>query len=299
MKPNEAAAHLSEGARGDLTAPELERVMRWLSAQGDLQHGGNCLVCKGYYKHEPDCVKVLAARVIAALSQPPGSPAATPADDICWCRKNPCVCLKHDSECEAELTSHGHTPCRCAERAAASPRVPAAATPAPPDDLGLSIDMLDADRLRLWADRISEYGRDITQWGSPAFVVEQLRRIATGIEQAVRDIGVLRAVPAAERPASSDYQALYHELLFAVGNKYPNESRHETALRYIRRAEEGSNEAKSSAPRPPLGRCDENMYGCSPCPKCSSQYRWATQQKTIQCDDCGFVEDRSAAKERE
>ena len=30
---------------------------------------------------------------------------------------------------------------------------------------------------------------------------------------------------------------LYNELLFAVGNKYPQESRHQTALRYIRQAE--------------------------------------------------------------
>jgi hypothetical protein len=29
----------------------------------------------------------------------------------------------------------------------------------------------------------------------------------------------------------------YNELLFAVGNKYPGETRHETALRYIRQAE--------------------------------------------------------------
>ena len=29
----------------------------------------------------------------------------------------------------------------------------------------------------------------------------------------------------------------YNELLYSVGNKYPNESRHETALRYIRNAE--------------------------------------------------------------
>lgn len=35
-------------------------------------------------------------------------------------------------------------------------------------------------------------------------------------------------------------QALYHELLFAVGNKCPNESRHETALRYIHEAEQRS-----------------------------------------------------------
>lgn len=25
--------------------------------------------------------------------------------DICWCRKNPCECLKHDKDCETELTS--------------------------------------------------------------------------------------------------------------------------------------------------------------------------------------------------
>lgn len=32
--------------------------------------------------------------------------------------------------------------------------------------------------------------------------------------------------------------AKYDELIYAVGNVYPNETRHETALRYIRRAEE-------------------------------------------------------------
>jgi hypothetical protein len=30
----------------------------------------------------------------------------------------------------------------------------------------------------------------------------------------------------------------YYELLYAVGKKYPNESRHETALRYIKEREE-------------------------------------------------------------
>lgn len=32
----------------------------------------------------------------------------------------------------------------------------------------------------------------------------------------------------------------YNELIMAVGNKFPGESRHETALRYIRRMEEPS-----------------------------------------------------------
>lgn len=34
----------------------------------------------------------------------------------------------------------------------------------------------------------------------------------------------------------------YNELLYAVGNKYPNESRHQTALRYIKQAETSSGE---------------------------------------------------------
>ena len=33
------------------------------------------------------------------------------------------------------------------------------------------------------------------------------------------------------------FERAYHELIYAVGNKYPGETRHETALRYIREAE--------------------------------------------------------------
>ncbi len=34
-----------------------------------------------------------------------------------------------------------------------------------------------------------------------------------------------------------EYKAKYEELIYAVGNKYENETRHETALRYIKQAE--------------------------------------------------------------
>lgn len=37
-----------------------------------------------------------------------------------------------------------------------------------------------------------------------------------------------------------DYQAMYHELVYAVASKFPDETRHQTALRYIREAESGS-----------------------------------------------------------
>lgn len=37
-----------------------------------------------------------------------------------------------------------------------------------------------------------------------------------------------------------DLRAKYDELIMAVGNKYPNETRHQTALRYIQQAERGT-----------------------------------------------------------
>lgn len=43
--------------------------------------------------------------------------------------------------------------------------------------------------------------------------------------------------PESEQPAD-DYKFLYMELLLAVGKKWPGETRHQTALRYIQRAEQ-------------------------------------------------------------
>ena len=37
---------------------------------------------------------------------------------------------------------------------------------------------------------------------------------------------------------NEDIKNKYYELLFSVGNKYKGETRHETALKYIKRAEE-------------------------------------------------------------
>jgi len=41
-------------------------------------------------------------------------------------------------------------------------------------------------------------------------------------------------------------EAKYHELLFAVETKHPEESRHQTALRYIKNAERTDGEPKES-----------------------------------------------------
>lgn len=55
---------------------------------------------------------------------------------------------------------------------------------------------------------------------------------------------------AAQQAEIARLQSQYHELIMAVGMKWPGESRHETALKYIRRAEQpvaGEGTAKQSA----------------------------------------------------
>ena len=59
----------------------------------------------------------------------------------------------------------------------------------------------------------------------------------------------------AQAQVSDPFADKYHELLLAVAKKFPGESRHETALRYIREREAASNsgsdkDARLSAPLP-------------------------------------------------
>lgn len=61
------------------------------------------------------------------------------------------------------------------------------------DNLGLSIDMLDVDRLRDWARLLLVHGADISHWGSLPHVVSRMQLLATNLARAIRDIGVLRA----------------------------------------------------------------------------------------------------------
>jgi hypothetical protein len=32
-----------------------------------------------------------------------------------------------------------------------------------------------------------------------------------------------------------------------------------------------------------------NMYGCLPCPKCGSRYRWPDAENVLRCDDCRYL----------
>lgn len=57
--------------------------------------------------------------------------------------------------------------------------------------------------------------------------------------------------------SASDVSAKYHELLFAVARRSPGESRHETALRYIRETERRVGEAGSCMQNNKPHRCDD------------------------------------------
>lgn len=57
----------------------------------------------------------------------------------------------------------------------------------------------------------------------------------------------LRTAPPPAQPAKPLTDELYNELLFAVGRKHLNETRHQTALRYIRQAEMPSSEPAKAA----------------------------------------------------
>ena len=78
--------------------------------------------------------------------------------------------------------------------------------------------------------------------------MQKVQRLGQEIEQepAGWEVGVVdgvvtrRLAPPQRKPLTDD---LYNELLFAVGNKCPNETRHQTALRYILQAEKGDEKA--------------------------------------------------------
>ena len=67
-------------------------------------------------------------------------------------------------------------------------------------------------------------------------VIKVLRTALEQMNRTVSDTDVLADKVALAQLIAKD--KLYHELIMAVETKYPNESRHATALRYIREREE-------------------------------------------------------------
>ena len=66
--------------------------------------------------------------------------------------------------------------------------------------------------------------------------------------------GMVAAYDTPEERELERVRKLYNELLHAVARKYPGETRHQTALRYIQQAERGNTQedARTSAAASPL-----------------------------------------------
>jgi chromosome segregation ATPase len=116
-----------------------------------------------------------------------------------------------------------------------------------PDGFGESVTRLEAERDRL-KDEIGDLNTELRLSNARLLFNplpgDNLIHDEGEIRRLYNEISTLRARHAALVEEKESAQVLYlekcdtyNELIFAVGNKYPNESRHETALRYIRNAE--------------------------------------------------------------
>ena len=83
------------------------------------------------------------------------------------------------------------------------------------------------------------------RWKAEQQAAEVLAGLAAVAIRGVTDARIAEAQTDAAELAR--LRGLYEELLFAVGNKYPGETRHQTALRYIQQAE---------APRISAAQCE-------------------------------------------
>lgn len=100
-----------------------------------------------------------------------------------------------------------------------------------PDDLGLSIDMLDSDRLGQWAAN----GSNISEWASKGWLINELQRLSGAIGVAVKDIGSLRAQVAALRAEKATQRELIvraDSYLSLLWHRYVDPNRKDADLSY-------------------------------------------------------------------
>lgn len=83
--------------------------------------------------------------------------------------------------------------------------------------------------------------------GCVTFNQRTLRKSLEWLEGKMVEHWNARSLPPTDAPRVRELQAKYNELLFAVARKHPGESRHETALRYIRNAEAPTKEVAALA----------------------------------------------------
>lgn len=104
--------------------------------------------------------------------------------------------------------------------------------------------MLNEATPRPWKDAgIFYYVVSATERKDAALIVE----LVNSADELLAEIANLRAANDILAEYAKSTRHDYTELLYAVGKKYPDETRHETALRYIRQAEAPQNDVCKEA----------------------------------------------------
>jgi hypothetical protein len=85
------------------------------------------------------------------------------------------------------------------------------------------------------------------RWKADQQAAEVLAGLIAATVQATAQIRVAEAQT--DTAELARLRALYEQLLYAVGNKYPGETRHQTALRYIQQAEAHSEQGAATVER--------------------------------------------------
>jgi len=75
---------------------------------------------------------------------------------------------------------------------------------------------------------------------------QEVRTVIPGIKKFISEVESKAYQRGREEGEKKELEK-YNELIFAVGNKYQGETRHETALRYIKQAEQGSGEEQAKS----------------------------------------------------
>ena len=98
-----------------------------------------------------------------------------------------------------------------------------------------------------WSEKISKYQNECLKhfesYRGNVPAEKDFTHSLTMFKDAVRNEAYQRGREEGEKKELEKYS----ELIFAVGNKYQGETRHETALRYIKQAEQGSGEEQAKS----------------------------------------------------
>lgn len=190
---------------------------------------------------------------------PSSAPARSPADLIAQWRNQADRERKFDAPLGGRAIGRGIAGVfdNCADELAEALRV---GVPAPPRltaaDIEVGCEREDGtlnihagtETCELCAGRVAPSLHELSERLRFANAIAEPDDLRARVEEIAAELAALSGSPQAEDTAEIErLKAKYFELLYAVATKHPGESRHDTALRYIRQREQPSNQAAAAS----------------------------------------------------